>query len=127
MTVRALDEAGNEVACDVQETTGAPARLKLHLDTENLRPGDVAILSCTVLDSEGREVKDATCTVDFIAEGTGSLIATGADNTDHTPLESPVRRMFAGRAAAAVRLSGKKGICRVSVFSPGVAADSVEF
>lgn len=127
LTVRALDEAGNEVACDVQETTGAPARLKLHLDTENLRPGDVAILSCTVLDSEGREVKDATCTVDFIAEGTGSLIATGADNTDHTPLESPVRRMFAGRAAAAVRLSGKKGVCRVSVFSPGVAADSVEF
>ena len=97
---------GREVARDMQETTGRAERLKLQLDNGPVTANgeDVAIFTCVALDSQGREVPDATPTVRFDCTGFGKIIGTGSDNTDHVPLPSLTRRMYAGRITVAVKM-----------------------
>lgn len=129
LEVRAYDATGNAVAADCRETTGEPVALRLSLDTPGVTANgrDLAILTCTAVDAAGREVPDAEPTVRFIAEGAGSVYSTGAVNTDHTPIFCPDRKMWMGRAAAAVRTAAEPGTCRVTVTSPGLRAAQLTF
>ena len=63
---------------------------------------DLLLFTCLCLDEDGREVPDADPLVTFAAQG-GKVIATGSDNCDHTPVNNPVRHMYAGRITVAVK------------------------
>lgn len=106
---------GCEAARDVRETTGRPMRLVLHLDNDapHANGQDIALLSCWCEDAQGREVPDACPFVRFDCNSIGTLVGTGSDVSDHTPVSCPERRMRAGRISVAVRMGKEPGVLRV--------------
>lgn len=97
---------GEPVATDTKETTGRPVALKLRAENaDDVRPNgrDLALFTCVCVDSEGREVPDATAFVRFNTNSAGSIVATGSDVSDHTPVTLSDRRMRAGAISIAVR------------------------
>ena len=93
------------------ETCGTPVKLALRLETPEVYGNgvDAAIITCTALDAEGREVPATGIEVDFSSFGAGKIIGTGSDNTDHVPVPSCRRRMYAGAISAAVKCLSDKG------------------
>lgn len=105
LSVVAYNAAGNVVATDVQETTGAPVALRLRLENaDDLTANgyDLAIFTCYAVDAEGREVPDAAPTVSFSVSRGAHLVGTGSDIADRTPPAAPERRMRAGKITVAV-------------------------
>lgn len=120
---------GAEVVSDKRETSGRGVRLELSLMNRlPLRAGtdDIALISCRVLDAEGREVPNATPTVSFTTNGRGSVYSTGSDNTDQTSICQSVRKMYAGRMTAAVKVGGESGTLTVYAEADGLAIGKVE-
>lgn len=113
---------GKLAAVDVRETTGCAAALQLELESGLAAAGrgDVALVACYALDSEGRRVPDAAVTVHFDCDPTGRVIGTGADNTDHMPVWCRDRKMYMGRAAAAVLIGDEPGEVRVFARAEGL-------
>ena len=93
---------GKPCATDVTETAGQPVKLMLRLDSTFQKPGDIAIVTCYAVDARGRFVPNACPEVAFCTDGDGTVISTGSDVTDHTPLNSPIRKMRAGLISIAV-------------------------
>ena len=116
---------GAVLATDVKETTGAPAALKLRLETPDVKAGDMALVTCFCVDSEGREVPDASPVVDFITCGAGRVYSTGSGNADHTPIFSPTRKMWMGRISVAVKLTGES-TCRLYAAGEGLRSAMLE-
>ena len=56
----------------------------------------------------------------FSASGSGKVLSTGSDVSDHTSVYSPVRRMREGRIGIAVKLSDKHGKCTLTAKSDGL-------
>ena len=114
--------AGKPVAGDAVKTTGAPTSLALKLenavDAANGR--DVALVTCTALDADGLEVPDAAPFVRFVAGKRGTIVGTGSDVSDHTPVPSPDRRMRAGRIAVAVRVGNVPGTLTLRAEADGL-------
>ena len=96
-------------AADAVETAGAPQKLMLRLENTFKKAGDVAIVTCYAVDEKGRFVPTACPEVTLCAGGEGAVISTGSDVTDHTPLNSPVRKMRAGLLSVAVGVRVDKG------------------
>ena len=110
---------GREAAREVIETTGPACALELELQNRHpLQPWDTAVFNCYALDAEGRRVPDAEAFLSFDADG-GTIVGTGSDVSDHTPVPSPDRRMRAGIASACVKLGGE-GTMRLYVRAPGL-------
>ena len=101
--------AGTVCATDAVETAGQPAKLMLRLDSGFQKPGDVAIVTCYAVDARGRFVPNACPEVTFCAGGDGTVISTGSAVTDHTPLNSPIRKMYAGLITVAVGVKVVQG------------------
>ena len=119
---------GIEVCCDSHETTGKPA--KLALIPENLgdctaNGQDIALFTCVVLDDMGREIPDGAVMVRFTANHLGTIVGTGSDISDHTPLVSRDRQMRAGRISVAVRLGKEHGTLRLYAENPFLDSGSV--
>lgn len=105
LTCVGYDARGNKIAEDVRETTGKPVALAMRLENgEDLSANgeDLALITCYMIDSEGREVPDAEGMISFMTDSGVQIVGTGSDNTDHTPPACPDRRMRAGRALCAV-------------------------
>lgn len=99
------DADGKAIAECVRETTGKPVALRLRLengDDLSANGEDVALVTCYMVDSEGREVPDGEGMISFMTESGVTIVGTGSDNTDHTPPACPDRRMRAGRALCAI-------------------------
>ena len=113
---------GVEVAKERRETTGPAAALKLTLETPDVLPNgkDVAILGCTCVDEQGREVPDACPTVTVSAFGSGTVYSTGSDITDHSSLLLSRRRMRAGSMGIAVKMNDKKQPLKVVAQADGL-------
>lgn len=114
---------GKTVCEDKKITAGKPVSLKLIHDTEgDLTPNgeDIALITCICVDENGVEVPNAAPTVSFHANGLGKVIGTGSDNTDHTPVTSTVRKMYAGRITAAVKTSRESGMLKVYAHADGL-------
>lgn len=119
---------GEVVARDRRETSGRGTRLALRLENrEPLRVGgrDLAIVTCLVLDENGREVPDATPFVRFTTDGNGVIHSTGSDISDHTNLLLPDRRMRAGRVTATVRAGRDATHMRVYAEADGLQTASL--
>ncbi len=117
---------GERVAEDVRRTTGEAKRLRLTAETRDLKPGDVALLTCSVTDEEGNEVPDACPTVAFYAQGVGSIYATGSSVTDHQTVFSHERKMWMGKISVALRLAGEHGKVCVYATAQGLQSTVLE-
>ncbi len=107
------------VATDEKITTGAPARLKLTLETPDICANgeDIALVTCSVVDKDGNEIPDATPTVSFRVEGAGTFHTSGSDNIDHTSPFSTSRKMYAGKISVAVRTKQAAGEIKVFAYN----------
>lgn len=105
-------ENGQEACRDGKETSGRPVKLCLKCENaDDIRANgeDIAMFTCWCEDAAGRFVPDAAPTVTFHSNLLGTVVGTGSDNTDHIPVTSPTRTMYAGLISAAVRLNEKEG------------------
>jgi beta-galactosidase len=120
---------GEDVAVSIRETTKKGVRLSLKLmNVEPLHANgkDLALVSCSVLDEDGREVPTATPYLRFTTNRNGYIYSTGSDNTDHNSIYIPDRKMYAGKATAAVKVGKETGPLRVYVESDGLISASLE-
>jgi beta-galactosidase len=128
-TLRAVGMKDGEVAC-VQETStaGAPARLEVTADRQQVRADglDVVHLTVRVLDEAGHFVPDADQTITFTVEGAGHIL--GVDNGDpesHEPFQSNQRHAFHGMCLAIVQAGESVGQIQVRAAAPGLAGASL--
>lgn len=119
---------GQEVCRDVQETTGAPAALRLKLERDGVQGDgeDIAILTCDCVDEQGRHVPTAAPFVHFYTNEKGSILGTGSDVCDHVPVTCPDRQMRAGLISVAVRTGTEKGGLIVCAEADGLAPAVLE-
>lgn len=115
------------VATDARTTTDKAHRLMLTLETSEIAPDDVALLSCYVVDRYGREVPDASPLVRFTASGAGKLFTTGSSITDHTSPFSPDRKMWMGRVSVTVKLSDTHGTVNIFAQADGLESAALQF
>ena len=97
---------GQPWAEDLVETTGPATQLGLEVDRKTIAADgrDLAFITLTVMDAEGRMVPTAGEMIRFEIEGPGTLIATdNGDPTDLTSFQSSERKAFNGLALAIVR------------------------
>ncbi|MCQ2430969.1 MAG: DUF4982 domain-containing protein [Clostridia bacterium] len=120
----AYGEDGGILAKDSHTTTGAPTALKLC--AENIVPkangADILLVTCSCVDSEGREVPDASPTVDFTTNALGKIVGTGSDVSDHEPLPMTVRKMRAGAISVAVKVGDRAGELKLYASADGLAS-----
>jgi beta-galactosidase len=120
---------GKEAAHDAVETTGAPAALALRREDSGILSAnmeDTAVLTCYCVDARGRAVPDASPVVSFECGAPGEILGTGSDISDHTPVNSLVRKMRAGLCAAAVRVKLEPGILKVYARAEGLVPARIE-
>jgi len=122
---------GAEVARDIQETTGEAVALELQQENQDFKANgvDFAIFTCVAKDAQGHEVPDAAPLVTFSCSGDATLVGTGSSNTDHVPVSSPVRQMYMGRIAVAIRMKalaeGRKGRVVLTARANGLATAKI--
>lgn len=107
------------------ETTGAPAKLNLDADRTMLDADgeDVAVVTVSILDQEGRAVPTADNRVEFSLEGQGRIIGVGnGDPTSHEKDQASERRLFNGLAEVIVKTTRMAGPIRLTARADGVAA-----
>ncbi|MDD6681689.1 MAG: glycoside hydrolase family 2 TIM barrel-domain containing protein [Clostridiales bacterium] len=131
---------GKLVAEDKQETTGAPVKLRLTLNSDGVVADgeDVAIMTCDCLDAEGRHVPTASPFVRFYVQGdtglnaslryingiaqtcNGQILGTGSDVCDHVPVTCHDRKMRAGLISVIARAGVQKGTMYVVAEADGL-------
>ncbi len=113
------------VMTEKRETTGAPAKLVLRADRQEVSADgeDVAMFAVEVKDSHDRVVPITENEVTFKISGEGKLIGTGnGDPTDHAPDKGTARKAFCGYCMAVVQSTRKAGEIKVEATSPGLAS-----
>lgn len=115
-------QGGEVVARDVRVTSGAPHHLVLEVETPDLHAGqgDMALLSCYVVDADGNPVWNADPVVRFACNNLGTVYSSGSDITDHSTIFSPVRKMRCGRIGLTVKVGEAKGTLVVSAACEGL-------
>ncbi len=115
---------GREWATDTVETTGLPARLTVSADRESIRADgrDLAFITVSVVDQDGRLVPRSHNPIHFEIEGPGQIVATdNGDPTSHQPFHEVDRPAFNGLCLAIVRATpGQTGQITVRVSSDGL-------
>lgn len=117
-----FDAEGNKVVSEKKVTSGAPKKLMLKLETEDISANgeDLAVVSCYTVDENGNEVYDASPVVDFFTNSLGKIYSTGSDITDHECIFATKRRMRAGRIGVAVKVGENPGELKIYAESPGL-------
>lgn len=121
-------KAGNEVCRDVQETAGAPTKLRLKLERPDVHADgeDIAIITCDCIDEQGRHVPTASPFVHFYTNEKGTILGTGSDVCDHVPVTCHDRRMRAGLISVVVRAGEEKGKLLVCAEAEGMTSAVLE-
>jgi beta-galactosidase len=115
---------GNLVRTVEIQTTGAPAKLRLHVDQSRIthRPSDVAHVTVQVLDAQDRIVPTADDDILFAVQGAGRIL--GVDNgrpDSHESYQGPSRKAFNGLALVILQATGSSGKITLSASSPSLA------
>lgn len=101
---------GKSCANERHESAGEPRKLMLRLENKVEGVNDIAIISCYTVDAYGNFVPNASPEVSFHTNSFGRIIATGSDVADHTPLDSPIRKMREGYISIAAGVSIERGV-----------------
>lgn len=106
-------------------TSGEPASIRL--TPHRYADDDVIFVEIEIVDKDGRPVADAASELSCGISGNGEILATGsADLTDNTPYYSTTRKVWNGRALAAIKkTSAKKGKAQFRVSSPGLPSTKI--
>ena len=116
-------KGGRQVSVAKQETTGAPAKIALRPDREEILADgeDVCFVEVQVLDMEGRLVPIADNEMMFRLTGNGKVIGVGNGNpSSHEPDKANKRRAFNGLCMAIIQSTRDSGEIRLEVSSPGL-------
>jgi len=138
LTAVALDAGGARLGAATVLSAGAPARLRLWVESAYVaRNGseiaadgaDVALLGVEVLDAAGVRVPRTPLLVSFALAGPARMygLANG-DPADHAPAKGALARATyngLARAIVASAAPGAAGLITVTVSAPGVAPDTV--
>ena len=120
---------GKRWAEDTVATAGAPAKLLLSADRAALRADgqDLAYVTVTIADKDGRPVPRTHDRITFSVSGPGEIVATdNGDATDLTSFQSPQRKAFNGLALAIVRTrAGAAGKVTLTASADGLAGAQV--
>jgi beta-galactosidase len=115
--------AGQVVASAEVETTGPPAQFLLESDRPSLRADgeDVASVTVSVVDAQGRRVPIADHLVHFEVSGAGRILGVGnGDPSSHESDQANHRRLFNGLALVLIQSSQKAGSIRLHARSEGL-------
>ncbi len=117
-------DSGKLVMTAKVETTGAPAQIAISADRRTLDAdgNDVAVLTVSILDAEGRLVPYAGNDVAFKVSGPGTIIGTGnGDPSSHEADKAPRRKTFSGLCQLIVQTQrGKPGEIVLEALSTGL-------
>lgn len=115
---------GQRVQEAVRETTGPAARLVLAADRSSIGADgeDVAAVTVSVVDEQGRAVPDAMDLVRFDVTGNGRLIGVGnGDPSSHECDRAPLRRLFNGLALVLLQSTRQAGSIELTATADGLA------
>jgi beta-galactosidase len=121
--------AGQVIATDRVETTGAPASLRLQTDRTTLLADaeDVALVEVEVIDARGRVVPTAGNRVEFTVQGRGRIAGVGnGDPSSHEPDQAPARSAFNGRCMVLVGATDRPGSIVLAAASSGLASATLK-
>lgn len=128
----ARDEKGKEIARDVIETTGDPAKVKLTPDRQVITADgkDLSYITVDITDEKGHVVPTADNRVNFQISGNGKIV--GVDNGDATEVEDSyqgnTRKAYSGKAMVIVQSTDKEGSFTLTASSGGLeSAKTVVF
>jgi beta-galactosidase len=113
---------------DAHTTTGKPVAIVLTADRTHLRADgeDVAVVSVSAVDGDGRPVPIADDEITFDVGDTGRLIGVGnGDPSSHESDKGTARKLFNGLCAAIVQSSFSPGNLRVGATAPNLRAASL--
>ena len=116
-------KGGQQVMTAKRETTGAPAKLVLRPDRQEINADgeDVAMCAVEVQDAQGRVVPITDNAVTFRITGPGKVIGTGnGDPTNQEPDIGSTRKAFSGLCMAVVQSTKSAGSIRIEATSPGL-------
>ena len=122
--LKAVGKRDGKVVCIEEiKTAGAPAAIRLNLDTDSLiaNAQDVAHIEVLVVDSDGNVVPTANNLVIFSIEGEGKII--GVDNgnpQDYSSYKINQRNAFNGLCLAIIQSTNKPGKIKLTVKSDGL-------
>ncbi len=128
LLAKGYDATGKVTATDSNETTGAPASLRLKTDRAGLTADgeDVTPVEVDVLDAQGRIVPTADNIVMFKVSGAGHVAGVGNGNPgDHDPDKSDYRHAFHGKCLVVVGADEKPGAIELTATSPGLLPASL--
>ena len=117
-TLKAVSrKAGKIVLTKEIHTAGAPAKILLSADRNNIKADgkDLSFITAKVVDKDGNFVPDANNLIKFTTTGEGGVIAT--DNGSETDLESfksTQRKAFNGLCLAVVQSNKKAGTIKLT-------------
>jgi beta-galactosidase len=121
---------GKEAARETHVSAGAPAKLVLAGEcwpAPVLSPGQAAVVWVSALDAKGNPSPTAEVSVFFEVSGNGKLLGLGnGDPGDHSNDKYPIRRLFAGRAAAVLQAGDGKGPLVLTASADGLAGARLE-
>lgn len=106
------------------ETAGPAAALRLTVDRPHIAGDgrDIALLTVSAVDAEGRAVPVASDPVEFVLSGPGRLIGVGnGDPSSQESHKQPRRRLFNGLAQAIVQADRAAGNIVLTATAPGLA------
>jgi beta-galactosidase len=128
LLAKGYDADGKVTATDVDETTGAPASLRLKTDRTALTADgeDVTPVEVDVLDAQDRIVPTADNLVTFKVTGAGHVAGVGNGNPgDHDPDKADYRHAFNGKCLVVVGAGEKSGSIELTATSPELKAASL--
>ena len=128
LTAVARDAEGREIARDVRASHGDSARLHLAADRTVLRADgeDMAFVTVTALDDEGRAVENAADRVFVGVDGPVCLMGLdNGDSTDPDGYKVTSRCLFGGKLLVMLGAGTQTGAARLTVRAEGLEAASL--
>ncbi len=126
--VVAYDAQGRPAAEASLQTAGAPHHLRLEADRASLsgNGADLAFVTVTMVDAQGRVCPHATAEVTFSVSGAGRYkAACNGDATSLVSFASERMPLFSGAAVAVVEGAGK-GVLRLTASAAGLPDAEIE-
>ncbi|MBV8115811.1 MAG: DUF4982 domain-containing protein, partial [Silvibacterium sp.] len=121
-------KGGKQVMTTKRETTGAPAKLVVTFDRQEISADgeDVAMFAVAVQDAQGRIVPITDNDVSITVSGSGKLIGTGnGDPTNQQPDKGTSRKAFSGYCMGLVQSTKSAGSITVEATSPRLEPSTV--
>jgi beta-galactosidase len=128
-TLKAVGMKDGKIAATAEvSTVGVPAAVELTVDRAQIAADsrDVAHVTVSILDAQGRLAPTACNEIAFELQGEGRLI--GVDNGDplsHEDFKGSRVKALNGLALAVVQATGKPGVIQLTAASPGLKSGSI--